>query len=43
MSSRFGASLVLLGATALAIAACNREEHHSRAKPFGGFDSPTMM
>jgi cytochrome c oxidase cbb3-type subunit 3 len=27
--------LALLGAAALTLAACNREEHHSRAKPIG--------
>ncbi|HET7605112.1 MAG TPA: cytochrome c [Sphingomicrobium sp.] len=35
MSSRFRASLLVLGAGALALAACDREEHHSRAKPIG--------
>ena len=35
MSSRFRASALLLGAAALALAACDREEHHSRAKPLG--------
>ena len=35
MSSRFRASALLLGAAALALAACDREEHHSRAKPIG--------
>lgn len=35
MSSRFRASLLLLGAAALILAACDREEHHSRAKPIG--------
>jgi cytochrome c oxidase cbb3-type subunit 3 len=35
MSSRSRASLVLLGAAAVALAACDREEHHSRAKPIG--------
>ena len=35
MSSRFRASLLALGAAALALAACNREERHSRAKPLG--------
>jgi cytochrome c oxidase cbb3-type subunit 3 len=35
MSSRFRASLVLLGAAALALAGCSREEHHSRSKPIG--------
>jgi cytochrome c oxidase cbb3-type subunit III len=35
MSSRFRASLLLLGAAALTLAACDREEHHSRSKPLG--------
>src|SRR4051812_18721889 len=35
MSSRFRASLLLVGATALTLAACNREERHSRSKPLG--------
>jgi cytochrome c oxidase cbb3-type subunit 3 len=35
MSSRFRASLLLIGATALTLAACNREERHSRSKPLG--------
>ena len=35
MSSRFGASLLLIGAAALALSACDREEHHSRGKPTG--------
>jgi cytochrome c oxidase cbb3-type subunit 3 len=35
MSSRFHASWLILGAAALALAACDREEHHSRAKPIG--------
>jgi len=35
MSSRSHVSLLVLGAAALALAACNREEHHSRAKPIG--------
>jgi cytochrome c oxidase cbb3-type subunit 3 len=35
MSSRSRASLLLLGAAAVALAACDREEHHSRAKPIG--------
>jgi cytochrome c oxidase cbb3-type subunit 3 len=48
MSSRFHASLLLLGAAALALAACNREEHHSRAKPIGetvpaGESPPTIF
>ncbi|MFL6720510.1 MAG: c-type cytochrome [Sphingomonas sp.] len=35
MSSRFRASLLLLGVSALVLGACNREERHSRAKPIG--------
>jgi cytochrome c oxidase cbb3-type subunit III len=35
MSSRFRASFILVGCGALALAACDREEHHSRAKPVG--------
>jgi cytochrome c oxidase cbb3-type subunit III len=35
MSSLLRTSLLFLGAGALAIAACDREEHHSRAKPIG--------
>ena len=35
MSSRFRASLALIGAAALMLSACDREEHHSRAKPLG--------
>src|ERR1041385_3406048 len=35
MSSRFRASLLLIGAAALTLAACEREEHHSRSKPIG--------
>ena len=35
MSSRFRASILILGASALALAACDREEHHARAKPIG--------
>jgi cytochrome c oxidase cbb3-type subunit 3 len=35
MSSPFHASLLLIGAAALTLAACDREEHHSRAKPVG--------
>jgi cytochrome c oxidase cbb3-type subunit 3 len=35
MSSRFRVSLLILGAAALALVACNREERHSRAKPLG--------
>ncbi|MGE5563450.1 MAG: c-type cytochrome [Bacillota bacterium] len=48
MSSRFRASLLLLGAAALALSACDREEHHSRAKPLGetvpaGESPPTIF
>jgi len=35
MSSRFRASFLLIGAAALTLAACDREERHSRAKPIG--------
>jgi len=35
MSSLFRTSLIFLGGSALAVAACDREEHHSRAKPIG--------
>ena len=35
MSSRFRASLALLAVATLALAACDREERHSRAKPMG--------
>ena len=35
MSSRSSASLLLIVAFPLAVSACDREEHHSRAKPFG--------
>jgi cytochrome c oxidase cbb3-type subunit 3 len=35
MSSRCRASLLLFGAAALLLAACDREERHSRAKPVG--------
>jgi len=35
MSSRFRASLLILGAAALTLGACDREEHHSRGKPIG--------
>jgi cytochrome c oxidase cbb3-type subunit 3 len=35
MSSRFRADLLILGAAALALSACDREEHHSRGKPIG--------
>ena len=48
MSSRFRVSLLLLGAGALALGACDREEHHSRAKPIGetvpaGVSAPTIF
>jgi cytochrome c oxidase cbb3-type subunit 3 len=35
MSSRFRDSLLILGAAAITLAACDREERHSRAKPLG--------
>jgi cytochrome c oxidase cbb3-type subunit III len=35
MSSRFRASLSLLAAASALLAACNREERHSRSKPIG--------
>jgi cytochrome c oxidase cbb3-type subunit III len=35
MSSRFRVSVALLGAAALTLGACDREEHHSRSKPVG--------
>jgi cytochrome c oxidase cbb3-type subunit 3 len=35
MSSPFRASLALVALAALALAACDREEHHSRGKPIG--------
>ena len=35
MSSRFRTSCVLMGAAALALTACDREERHSRSKPLG--------
>jgi len=49
MSSRFRAScMLLLAAAALTVSACNREEHHSRAKPIGenipaGASPPTIF
>jgi len=48
MSSHFRASLLLIGAAALMLAACDREEHHSRAKPLGetvpaGESPPTIF
>ena len=35
MSSRSRASILLMGLAALALAGCDREERHSRAKPIG--------
>ena len=35
MSSRFRDSILVLGAASAALTACDREEHHSRAKPVG--------
>jgi cytochrome c oxidase cbb3-type subunit III len=35
MSSRYRASLLILGAAAVALSACDREERHSRSKPIG--------
>jgi cytochrome c oxidase cbb3-type subunit 3 len=35
MSSRFRASIFAIGLAALALAGCDREERHSRAKPIG--------
>jgi cytochrome c oxidase cbb3-type subunit 3 len=35
MSSRFRVSFLALAAAALTLAGCDREEHHSRAKPVG--------
>lgn len=35
MSSGFRASLLAMAALSLALAACDREEHHDRAKPLG--------
>jgi cytochrome c oxidase cbb3-type subunit III len=35
MSSLSRVSALLIGAAALALSACDREEHHSRAKPIG--------
>jgi cytochrome c oxidase cbb3-type subunit 3 len=48
MSSRFRASCLLTAVAALALGACNREEHHSRAKPIGetiaaGASPPTIF
>jgi cytochrome c oxidase cbb3-type subunit III len=35
MSSRFRASLALIGVVSLALSGCDREERHSRSKPIG--------
>jgi cytochrome c oxidase cbb3-type subunit 3 len=35
MSSRFRASLLLLGAASVALSSCDREERHTRSKPIG--------
>lgn len=35
MSSRFRASLLIIACASAAVAACDREERHSRAKPIG--------
>jgi cytochrome c oxidase cbb3-type subunit 3 len=48
MSSRFRARLVLLACAAIALGGCDREEHHSRAKPIGetvpaGASAPTIF
>jgi cytochrome c oxidase cbb3-type subunit 3 len=48
MSSRFRISLLLIGAGALVLAACDREEHHNRSKPIGetvpaGESPPTIF
>jgi cytochrome c oxidase cbb3-type subunit 3 len=48
MSSRFRASCLLAAAAALTLSACDREEHHSRAKPIGstvpaGESPPTIF
>jgi cytochrome c oxidase cbb3-type subunit 3 len=48
MSSLSLARLILLAATAMALPACDREEHHSRAKPIGetapaGESPPTIF
>lgn len=48
MSSRFRASCLILAAATLSLSACNREEHHSRAKPIGenvpaGSSPPTIF
>jgi cytochrome c oxidase cbb3-type subunit 3 len=48
MSSRFHARILILAAGALVLSACDREEHHSRAKPIGetvpaGESPPTIF
>jgi cytochrome c oxidase cbb3-type subunit 3 len=48
MSSLSRASLLLIAAAALTLSACDREEHHSRAKPIGetvpaGESAPTIF
>jgi cytochrome c oxidase cbb3-type subunit 3 len=48
MSSSFRASWLLVAAASVTLAACDREEHHSRAKPIGetveaGASSPTIF
>jgi cytochrome c oxidase cbb3-type subunit 3 len=48
MSSRSRASFLLFAAAALILSACDREEHHSRAKPLGetvpaGESPPTIF
>ena len=48
MSSSFRASLLMLAATAVTLAGCDREEHHARAKPIGetidtGASPPTIF
>lgn len=48
MSSRFRVSALIIATAALALGACNREEHHSRAKPIGetvpaGESPPTIF
>ena len=48
MSSRFRASVLLFAVAALTLSACDREEHHSRAKPIGetvpaGESPPTIF
>ena len=48
MSSRFRASIAIAAVAAVVLGACNREEHHSRAKPIGetiptGQSPPTIF